>query len=710
MRKNYTNPYITQYVSEAEFMELIRKFKALEDTVASGVDLSDYATIELVDDRLKEFGETDLSQYYDAEEINELIENVKAEIRSEIPSDYVVEEIQSKTGKAIIQNEVTGGGSKYQHVDGTHSYIGVNNGGVEGIGVQAYVKNSDSDVGTRINIYEKGAYYLPNMSRDDSGYKADDADYELVVKKDIANFVEKETYEAKIAELEAIIEDLSTKVEALKFPETSSTPEEVIGTVLTSSILDDVVTLSTGGTVEGITLKSKTVAFEAVTYKYEITDYNFIPESERSHYGTETATGLVTLTLSGNLDTDATKEAGVAIYNATNYTLEFCISMGNEDITAKMEGTLEGEIVFNCNGSIITYSASFNEPEAFIIDVDGEVYKEGYEDEVLEDPIFLDTNTMGEVEFGNPEDLTLETEDDKNYKAVGNLAEMTEEQSTAFWGDAQYAGSKYIAFKVRDISSENPVVIQGWVDSIESEDYKDSKTGSTAKGKNLAITLGETLRPELEGCYIWKCELTDGSIYTLDLTDQAYKIENGDVDTDEPEEGDSEESVEVDVEAVSALIEYIGAFGHVRVLNDFDKIFNDEEVEGLKLEDIDITDEAVTFKAICEDYGYDSVSEPRTVTGEVEISLTGSTEDDVFSATGWEMDGTVIFNNNGIKDGVECVLSEVKGSFDGDLEIIVVNGQLDIVDEDKTAGKFGAATEGTISCGGLTVSVTDIIS
>lgn len=134
--------------------------------------------------------------------------------------------------------------------------------------------------------------------------------------------------------------------------------------------------------------------------------------------------------------------------------------------------------------------------------------------------VYLGTGTMGGVQFTNDESLTLTTENGKDYKVEGTLSKMSAEQATAF-GWADYPDSSYIVFHVSSISESNPVVVQGWVNSIDSEGYKDSKNGSTKTGKILALTQGETIREDLAGCYIWKCELKDGSIYTVDLTAQA---------------------------------------------------------------------------------------------------------------------------------------------------------------------------------------------
>lgn len=124
------------------------------------------------------------------------------------------------------------------------------------------------------------------------------------------------------------------------------------------------------------------------------------------------------------------------------------------------------------------------------------------------------------VSFTNPTDLVLTTEDGMNFKVEGELNKMSIEQANVFgWGEAG-AESKYLAIYIEEIGEDNPVVKSGWVDSIESEDYKDEKTGNTDPYYILAATAGEELRSELEGNSIWKVELTNGSVYTVDLTDQ----------------------------------------------------------------------------------------------------------------------------------------------------------------------------------------------
>ena len=140
-----------------------------------------------------------------------------------------------------------------------------------------------------------------------------------------------------------------------------------------------------------------------------------------------------------------------------------------------------------------------------------------------EEPVSLFTGTMGGVEFQNADTVTLTTEDDKNYTAVGNLTSMTAEQAAAFGGVSE--GALYISVKVNGISEDNPVKEQGWVNAVDSIEYKDKKTGSTKVGKILAIsTDATTIRTDLDSCYIWKVVLTDGNVYTLDLSSQAEAL------------------------------------------------------------------------------------------------------------------------------------------------------------------------------------------
>lgn len=104
-------------------------------------------------------------------------------------NNFVAREIANDDGsKALIFNESTGGGAKYTHQDGTESFVGVNNGGENGMVAQIYAdKNVDGDwVGSRINVYQKGIYYHNAEDKASPEYLADDPNHEIATKGDVA--------------------------------------------------------------------------------------------------------------------------------------------------------------------------------------------------------------------------------------------------------------------------------------------------------------------------------------------------------------------------------------------------------------------------------------------------------------------------------------------------------------------------------------------
>lgn len=102
-------------------------------------------------------------------------------------SSKVDREITGTNGKALVFNEKDGGGAKFEHTDGLHSFVGVNDGGKSGLAAQIYaLENAEGQwKGSRLNVYQKGIFYIPQSA----GEKAkDDQDYELVVKADLKSF------------------------------------------------------------------------------------------------------------------------------------------------------------------------------------------------------------------------------------------------------------------------------------------------------------------------------------------------------------------------------------------------------------------------------------------------------------------------------------------------------------------------------------------
>lgn len=95
-------------------------------------------------------------------------------------SNFVERVIEGSNGKALVFNESDGGGSKFEHKDGTWSFTGVNDGGANGLAAQIYAVNKDTKVGTRINVTTQGIYYTNGNSN--ASYVAGD---EIATKKDI---------------------------------------------------------------------------------------------------------------------------------------------------------------------------------------------------------------------------------------------------------------------------------------------------------------------------------------------------------------------------------------------------------------------------------------------------------------------------------------------------------------------------------------------
>lgn len=70
-------------------------------------------------------------------------------------------EITSANGRALIFNEVDGGGAKFEHADGTESFIGVNDGGQSGLAAQIYADRlvDGKRQGAKLDVTNGGMYY-----------------------------------------------------------------------------------------------------------------------------------------------------------------------------------------------------------------------------------------------------------------------------------------------------------------------------------------------------------------------------------------------------------------------------------------------------------------------------------------------------------------------------------------------------------------------
>ena len=173
------DPYSFYYAQDTKQLFLgdneITSVDALAAVVADvAQNTSDIANIQTVLARL------DGNEYIDGS-VKNLIKAAVDSLNVEI-AKKTTQEIISAEGRAMIFNEADGGGAKFEHVDGSWSFVGVNNGGENGLAGQLYVVKQDDGkyVGTRLNMTKDGFYYLPR--KNSSAYTSDD---EIAVKGDL---------------------------------------------------------------------------------------------------------------------------------------------------------------------------------------------------------------------------------------------------------------------------------------------------------------------------------------------------------------------------------------------------------------------------------------------------------------------------------------------------------------------------------------------
>lgn len=117
-------------------------------------------------------------------------------------SAYVIGEMKGTNGTAKIFNESDGGGAQFVHTDGSKSFVGVHDGtqikGVNNLAAQIYAVDAES-LGSRINVFQDKITYINKTANSDHP-SYDDAEYELVVKKDLAEL------EKRLQEMGGVIE------------------------------------------------------------------------------------------------------------------------------------------------------------------------------------------------------------------------------------------------------------------------------------------------------------------------------------------------------------------------------------------------------------------------------------------------------------------------------------------------------------------------
>lgn len=98
----------------------------------------------------------------------------------------VDKEIAGTNGTAYIFNERDGGGARFVNKDGTESFVGVNDGGKDGLAAQIYVDRQNASgkwEGAKIDVTNAGAYYTVG---DKSFAERAVEENEIATKKDIA--------------------------------------------------------------------------------------------------------------------------------------------------------------------------------------------------------------------------------------------------------------------------------------------------------------------------------------------------------------------------------------------------------------------------------------------------------------------------------------------------------------------------------------------
>lgn len=84
-------------------------------------------------------------------------------------TDYI---INGTNGRSLMFNESDGGGAKFEHQDNTNSFVGVNDGGANGLSAQIYSVDKTTNTGSRINVTSSGIYYTSGKAN--ASYDNDD--------------------------------------------------------------------------------------------------------------------------------------------------------------------------------------------------------------------------------------------------------------------------------------------------------------------------------------------------------------------------------------------------------------------------------------------------------------------------------------------------------------------------------------------------------
>jgi len=180
---------VEQAISELQ-SELESELAGKVDVVAGkGLSTEDFTTA--LKEKLENLGtmaNEDKDDYYTKQNI---VDKFWSNNDKTLATGHFRTDTQGPNGTAILWNEEDGGGSKFEHSDGTWSYIGTNDGGANGLAGQLYAveKIGNKYSGTKLDIKKSGMYYTTGAASEASLADRDVPANELAVKGDITSAV-----------------------------------------------------------------------------------------------------------------------------------------------------------------------------------------------------------------------------------------------------------------------------------------------------------------------------------------------------------------------------------------------------------------------------------------------------------------------------------------------------------------------------------------
>ena len=124
-----------------------------------------------------------------------LFKNAEGEVISVATEEQILALLENKTdyavdgtnGRSLVFNEADGCGAKFEHNDGTWSFVGVNDGGKNGLAAQVYaVDSQNGNKGTKLDVTLGGLYYTNGEESGKPIAQRDVEANEVAVKGDIS--------------------------------------------------------------------------------------------------------------------------------------------------------------------------------------------------------------------------------------------------------------------------------------------------------------------------------------------------------------------------------------------------------------------------------------------------------------------------------------------------------------------------------------------